>query len=88
MRLLVAVTALMFAAVVGVPGCSGDDDGCNSDHDCPEDAGYDYVCEPDGCQRACEGNEDCAATDECVARRVEEGRVCRQTEEVISRQDH
>ena len=65
------IAALTLLLVLGAVGC-GEDDDCASDHDCDDD----YVCEPSGCQLACSSDADCPATDECAARRVEDGTVC------------
>lgn len=84
-RLAHLLTACVLVALIGVglAGCGGDDD-CASDHDCEDTQDHQMVCEPDGCQRACSDDGDCPATDECVPRRVEEGRICEPTDQPLS----
>lgn len=73
---LIVTTIMLFAFVAS--GCGGDDD-CRSDHDCENTEQHERVCEPDGCRQSCDSDLDCAATEECVLRRVEQGRVCEAT---------
>lgn len=70
---MAAVAALTLLLIAGCgPGDEKEVPLCRSDYEC--EAGN--VCEPSGCQRACEDNSDCRVGQRCVLRRVEEGLVC------------
>ena len=75
---------LCMCALVGLStaGC-GDEEGCQSDHDCSAEGDRKYVCEPDGCKRACSNDNDCRATDKCTDRRVEPGQACTTVRETL-----